>query len=103
MDAITLSVEIGEDHRLVIQLPPDTPIGTAQVTIYPQGATSEAVTNPAREEARAKLLAANILSTAHRVPENAPVVSPEERERIWALFSQGKTSDEIIDEERGLY
>lgn len=104
MNAITLSVEIKEDHRLVIDLPADTPVGTAQVTIYPHGTPeSNPTTNPARERARAILLAAGVLSTAHFPPEDARPLSPEERERFRALFSQGRPSDELINEDRGLY
>ena len=104
MDAITLSVEIKEDHRLVIELPEDTPIGTAQVTIYPQGTLPSApIFNPAREAARAKLLAAGALSTGHRAPEGTTELTPEERERIWSQFAGERSLDDLINEDRGAY
>lgn len=103
MDAIRLSVEIGEDRRLIIDLPADTPIGQAELIIQPHEKLDDPASNPAREAARAKLMAAGALSTTHRAPEGAQSLSAEERERVWQLFSQGRSSDEIINEDRGTY
>jgi hypothetical protein len=103
MDAIRLSVDIGEDRRLVIDLPADTPIGQAELIIKPYEEPKIQTTNPAREVARAKLAAAGALSTTHHVTEDAPMLTPKEQQRVWEQFSQGRTSDEIINEERGSY
>lgn len=57
METITLSAVVGEDRRLVIDLPKDTPTGPVELIIRP------ATGNAAREAARAKLLAAGALVT----------------------------------------
>lgn len=97
MDAITLSVMVGEDRRLVIDLPPDTPVGPVDVVITPR----EKIINPAREAARAKLLAAGRLVTNIRAPEGTVPLSPEELLRIGQRPPGTKSLDEMIDEDRG--
>src|SRR5438067_5945463 len=101
MDAIVITVTLGEDRRLVVDLPPEMPAGQVDVMITPHAIPDAQHTNPAREAARAKLLAAGILSTTHRAPQGIAQPSAAERERVWTLFSQGRSSDEIIDEDRG--
>ncbi len=103
MDAITLSVEIGEDRRLVIDLPSDTPLGSAELTIKPLHTVESDSTNAAREAARAKLMAAGILNTSHRAPEGAVALSNEELARLGQLTPGARSSEELIDEERGRY
>ncbi|MCC7451712.1 MAG: hypothetical protein IT324_30165 [Anaerolineae bacterium] len=99
MDAITLSVMVGEDRRIVIDLPPDTPVGPVDVVITPR--ETPAVSNPAREAARAKLLAAGRLVTNIRAPEGTVPLSPEELLRIGQRPPGTKSLDEMIDEDRG--
>ena len=99
MDAIVLTLDVGEDHRLIIDLPADTPPGKVNVVItaYQANATH---TNPAREAARAKLLAAGALST-YFVPDDKTPISDEEIEALWRKFDGGTSIDQIIDQERG--
>jgi hypothetical protein len=76
MDAITLSIDIGEDRRVVIDLPADTPVGKADLVIVPRGDNAtehNPYSNPATEAARAKLLAAGRLVTSIRAPEGTVV------------------------------
>jgi hypothetical protein len=103
MDAITLSVQIPPDHHLVLDLPADIPVGTAEVTIKPQGVpvAETEIINPAREAARAKLLAAGILSTAHRAPEGTVALSDEELQRLGRALPDATPLDKLIDEDRG--
>ncbi|MHB8624860.1 MAG: hypothetical protein ACYDBJ_00520 [Aggregatilineales bacterium] len=106
VDAITLVYEVKDDRRLVIDVPAELPIGTMQVTLTPLETVENvaaSVINPAREAARAKLLAAGLFSTAYETIDVAPPLSEAEQERLKSLFSQGRTSDELIDEERGSY
>jgi len=114
MYAITIEAEVGRDHRLVDALPPEVPVGRVRLVIEPIQPASiptpgpvraplASDTNAAREAARASMQAAGILSTAHRLPEGTRESTPEERERVWKLFSQGRPSDELIDEDRGPY
>ena len=104
MNPIVLPAVVGEDRHLVLDLPPDTPLGPVEVEIRPAPVESEApVYNPAREAARAKLLAAGFLSTAHRAPEGAVRLTVEERMRIGTLPPGARPSEELIDEDRGEY
>jgi hypothetical protein len=102
MNAILLSAVVGEDRHLIIDLPPDAPIGHVEVEIRPaQIVSPKPVINPAREAARAKLLAAGALVTSFEVPEGTIRLTVEERMRIGTLPAGARSSDELIDEDRG--
>ncbi len=105
MDAIRIPVVVGEDRRLVIDLPPDVPVGPAEVVIrsLEQQSSAETPVNPAREAARAKLLAAGFLVTSIRAPEGTVPLTPEERKRLSELFSEARSSLDLINEDRGEY
>jgi hypothetical protein len=102
MVAIRLTAVVGEDRRLVIDLPEDAPTGPVQLVIRPKPVepTGKSV-NPAREAARAKLLAAGALVTHFEVPEDAVPLTPEERMRIGTMPPGTRGSEELIDEDRG--
>ncbi len=102
MDAITLLVEIKEDRHLVIDLPPETPVGTADLTIQPHAASATVpTTNSAREAARAMLLAAGALNTSIHAPEGTVELPPQELLRIGTLPSGSPSFSELLDEDRG--
>ena|SRR5258707_9773821 len=103
MDAIRLSVEIREDRRLVIDLPSDVPLGIAELIIKPQGTGETDAINAAREAVRKKLIAAGILNTSHRAPDGAVALSNDELARFGQLTPGARSSEDLIDEERGLY
>jgi hypothetical protein len=93
MDVVVLLLEVGEDRRLTIQVPNDIPLGKVEVTLR---ATDKPLT---REEARARLLAAGALSTAHHVPDIPEAISDED---LPIPLPPGSLSiDQIIDEDRG--
>ncbi len=98
MDAIIISTTLGEDRRLVIDLPPDTPVGPLEVTIRPAAEPKKPLT---RAEARARLEAAGKLSTTTHAPEGAKPLSAEEIFRIGKLPPGARPSEELIDEDRG--
>ncbi len=104
MDTIVLSAVIGEDRRLVIDLPPDTPTGMVDLLIKPHVEAEPYVEtippNPDRERIRAKLLAAGLLVTDIRAPEGTIPLSPEEILRIGTLPEGAPSLDKMIDEER---
>jgi hypothetical protein len=102
MDSVMISVEVGEDRRLVIDVPPDVPLGPADVVIVPRNG-KRATTNPAREAARAKLRAAGLLSTNIYAPKDAIVLTDEELMRVGRLAPGARPSEELIDEDRGIY
>ena len=103
MVAIRIQTTIGEDRRLVIDLPPDTPTGPAELVIHPAAVESSEQKPMTREEARAKLLAAGKLATWIHAPEGAVPLTPEERMRIGKLPPDARPSEELIDEDRGEY
>jgi hypothetical protein len=112
MDDITLSVVIGEDRRLVVDLPEDAPTGPVELVIraVPVGRSSvgvESIDKEAlhaeRERARQKLLAAGLLATDLGIPDNLESLSDEELEQLVRLPSGARPSEELIDEDRGLY
>jgi hypothetical protein len=100
MDAIVLSAEVGEDRRLVIDLPPNTPTGRVDVVIKHHEGVQAPITNPAREAARAKLLAAGFLVTGIQAPAGIAPLSVEERLRLGTL-PPDVSVDDIIDQDRG--
>ena len=105
MDIITIEAEVGRDHRLVDALPPEVPVGRVKLVIEPveKPQETQAFSNPAREAARAKLLAAGKLVADLHAPEGTVALTPEERMRIGTLPPGARPSEELIDEDRGLY
>jgi hypothetical protein len=100
---IRIQTTIGEDRRLVIDLPPDTPTGPAELVIHPALSAQPEKKLLTREEARAKLLAAGKLATWIHAPEGTVPLTPEERMRIGKLPPDARPSEELIDEDRGEY
>jgi hypothetical protein len=99
---IHIKAIIGEDRRLVIDLPPDTPTGPVELVIHP--APEQTEKKPlTREEARAKLLAAGLLVTSIHAPEGTVPLTPEELLRVGQLPPDARPSEELIDEDRGEY
>jgi hypothetical protein len=103
MDAITISVVVGADRRLVIDLPPSTPLGPADVVILPRTRGAPELANPTREAARAKLLTAGFLSGDIHAPEGATPLSDNELARLGQLAAGARPSEALIDEDRGTY
>jgi hypothetical protein len=95
---ITVSATIGEDRRLVVELPENTPTGQVQVVIMPAPTTA---TNPARESMRSKLLEAGALRTVVDVPADARALALEERIRIGTIPEGSPTAEELVNEDRG--
>ena len=69
MEAVTIPVVVGPDRRLVLDLPPSTPIGPANVVILPRMNGADERATPAHDAARAKLLTAGFLATDIRAPD----------------------------------
>ncbi len=103
MATVRLSALIGKDRKLVVQLPDDIQPGEVELIVRsPQtGAQPQSVPNPAREAARAKLLAAGALVTEFQIPENAVRLTVEERMQIGKLPTDARTSLDLINEDRG--
>lgn len=96
---IVIQAVVGEDHRLIIDLPPDMPTGSVTVTVAPTEAviptepSSAAYVNPERERLRAILLAAGKLGTAH-MPPVGMVFPTEEEIRQAGIMPPGTPSSE---------
>jgi hypothetical protein len=103
MKPITLSAVVGEDRRLIIDLPPDTPIGPVELVVRPAAVTPPQNANLTREEARAILLAAGFLVTTIHAPEGTVPLTPEQILEIGKLSPGSRPSEELVDEDRGLY
>jgi hypothetical protein len=105
MDAIRIPVIVGEDRRLVIDLPAEVPVGPAELVIRPleQPQSNDVPQNPAREAARAKLLAAGVLATDLGIPDDIQPLSEQELDRLGRLLAGGRSTLDMINEDRGTY
>lgn len=103
MDAVTIPVVVGADRRLVIDLPPSTPLGPADVVILPRPSGARELANPTREAARATLRAAGFLTADIRAPEGTVPLSDAELARLGQLAPGARPSEALIDEDRGRY
>lgn len=106
---LIISTVIGNDHRLVLDLPPDTPTGPVEIRLVVSPAEAEPVVDEAeaiekwrqeRERIRAKLAAAGALSTAHYVLDEDIEISEEEILRAGILLPGARSSEEILNELR---
>jgi hypothetical protein len=105
MTSITLSVMIGEDRRLVIDLPPEIPTGEVEITIHPK--VEETPVQSKRsltpEEARDILRKAGVLDESIKAPEGYVPLSPEELLKLGTLPHDARSSLDLINEDRGEY
>lgn len=105
MNAIVLNVVIDENHRLIVDVPDDFPVGPAQVAIMPvvEAKSPEApleFENLTREEIRARFLKAGILNTTQYAPDDAAELSDKERDGIGRLFAGPRPVEDDINEDR---
>ncbi len=116
MVAVKLSVYIGEDRRVTIQLPDDVPVGSAdlEVNVHSLKTTVEGTSTTSSVEletgirdrqdasaAREQLLAAGIIRASVDVPEGAKRLTLEERLRIGKLPQGATPSEELVSQDRG--
>jgi hypothetical protein len=95
MVAIRLSAVVGADGKLTVQVPESIPAGPVEVLIETKD-TMVAGEHSAREAARAKLAAAGVLSTAHKLPAGARVPTPAELLAAGTLPSGAPSSEALI-------
>ena len=114
MNAIKLSVWVGEDKRLTIDLPEDVPVGLVDVQITAHAGaksksgrrkrnTVEEKWAEKREHFRSLLRNAGVLSTAHQAPAGWTPLPVEERLKLGALPSGARPTDEYVNEDRGQF
>lgn len=103
MDTVTIAVVVDANRRLVIDLPATTPLGPAEVMIRPRAGGSQESGSLARDCVRAKLLAANFLTTDIHAPAGAVPLSAQDIARLGRLSPGARPSEDLIDEDRGSY
>jgi hypothetical protein len=102
MVAIKLNAILGEDRKLVVNVPEDIPTGPVELVIRSKiQMPSDAEITSEREAARAKLLAAGALVTEFEIPEGARRLSVDERKQLGTLPSGARSSLDLISEDRG--
>jgi len=103
---LRLEGRVGQDHRLIVEVPPEIPVGPVEVTIRAlanSGAPRWPSENPEREALRARLLAAGRLVTERFAPDDAIPLSDAELQRLGTLPPGARPSEDLIDEDRGAY
>lgn len=98
MYAIKLTAAIGEDRRLVIDLPADAPTGDVELIIR-EVMPKTADNTIAREIARAKLQ--TILVRDLGIPDDIEMMSDDDLEMLGQLPPGARSSEELVDEDRG--
>ncbi len=100
MQPIILTAVVDEKRRIMIDLPDDLPLGQIELVIRPL--TSNGDHEMTREEIRARLIAAGLVTPdAKYAPDDAEELSFEERERIGkAIAADGLSLSELIIQER---
>ena len=101
MNAVTLSVVVGEDRQLVIKLPEEIPVGPVELVIRPAPSIDQVALRAARDAARQKLLAAGVLATDLGIPDDLESLSDAALENLIRLPQGARASEELIDEDRG--
>lgn len=102
MVAVRLHAEIGEDRKLVIQLPDEVPPGNVELIVRSTTPDmAESATNPLREAVKNKLLVAGILVTDFEVPQDAILLTVEQRMNLGTLKPGARDSLDLINEDRG--
>jgi hypothetical protein len=107
-EPIIMTTVIGDDHKLVLDLPPDTPTGRVQIRLVVSPTEAEPVVDEAiakwgqeRERIRAKLAAAGALSTVnYDIPEDLERPSEEAIWQAGTLPPGSPSSEKILRELR---
>ncbi len=91
---VSVSIVIGEDRKLIVELPADVPTGPAQIDMVVRSGELTL------EEARERMRAAGRLSTGWNIPEGSSRLSDEE---LWALVELAPgspPSEQLVREDR---
>lgn len=100
MVAVRISVIVGADRRIVIQVPDEIPNGPVDLVIQAAGEASTTGDHPARAAARSQLAAAGLLSSAHYPPPGLRVPTDEEVRATGELPPGARPSEDLINEDR---
>ena len=100
---ITVTAIVDEKRRIMIDLPDDIPVGPVELTIHPLATdeTPRSGDDLTREEARARLIAAGLLTPGIKyAPDDAVELTPEEEEELGRVLAGHRPMSDLIDEDR---
>jgi len=100
MVAVRLSAYVGEDRKLEVTLPADAPTGLVQLVVTPLETPEDD-----DQELRTRLIAAGVLVNPADmdIPEDIEYLTDEELDELGQLPPGAPTSEQLVDEDRGLY
>ena len=105
--ALHISAVVGEDHKLVIELPDDVPPGqTVEVIVQPVGGRTDAYTSTilTPEQARARMAVKGLgVRFGFAVPDDFEPLSSEALLEVGTLPEGVRSSLDLLDEERGAW
>lgn len=100
MVTIHLSAIVDKNGQLTVKVPDNIPPGPINIIIQSPETSEGVLNNPARETARAKLAAAGLLSSAHRLAPNTRIPTDSEVDAAGKLPSNARPSEDLINEDR---
>ncbi len=100
MVTIQLSAIVDKNGQLTVKVPDNIPPGPINIIIQSPDTSTSPKINAAREAARAKLAAAGLLSSAHRLPPNTRIPTDAEVNAAGILPPNARPSEELINEDR---
>ncbi len=99
---IVIEATISPDRRLIdYELPSDAPVGRVRLVIQLNPAVAQTQPALTREAARARLLAGGALNIHHHAPAGTVPLSDDELAELGHLERGARSSEEIMDEDRG--
>lgn len=102
MVSVTVKAIVDEARQLHITVPDDMPPGPVEVTITPVAAVPPITPGAelTREQARAILLEAGLLSTGYHAPPGAVRLTAEEEEELGRLYGGAPDMATLISQDR---
>jgi hypothetical protein len=100
--SVTLKAVVDEERQLHLVLPDDMPLGPVEVTVKSVPDLRGILLGPdlTREQARAILAEAGLLSTAHYASPDAALLAAEEQEEPIRLPDGAPDTSTLIEESR---
>ena len=103
MATIIVEAEIDHDKHIIAKLPNDIYVGRVKLTIEPLDVPESEPETLTLEMARAKLLAAGSLAVDLDIPDDLVPLTEEELDELGRSLPPGRSSDDLINEDRGDY
>ncbi len=100
MVTIQLSAIVDKNGQLTVKVPENIPPGPINIIIQSPETSTLPKINSAREVARAKLAAAGLLGSAHRLPDDTRIPTDAEVHAAGILPADARPSEDLINEDR---